>query len=294
MTELSTFRLPGTVTGSDDDVDLGRRLVAAWQADGILQIATDAVQDRKTQEAMAASRRFFHGLSLEEKSRLVSDLTYAGYIASGEEVTDGIADYSEIFTVCKDVPLDDSRVVGNWPCHGPVPWPDNDYRDAMREFMAMLGEAGEKIVFPGDILQFLTGGKLLSTPHKVLLGEDVLHGFDEVPALRVLEAPGGRLVRQPVARPLLAFDRRTGVEPADVVLRGQDEHAVVGVGADAAVDGLGPRHALHEHVHALLPRPRHDEAHPRRGQAERAQRTPVRGSSLLNGTIRSSRRAVAR
>lgn len=146
MTELRTFRLPESVTGSDDDVELGRGLIEAWQADGILQIATDAAQDRTTAEAMAASRRFFHGLSLEEKSRLVSDLTYAGYIASGEEVTDGVADYSEIFTVCKDVPLDDSRVVGKWPCHGPVPWPDDRYRDAMRNFMAMLGAAGEKIL----------------------------------------------------------------------------------------------------------------------------------------------------
>jgi isopenicillin N synthase-like dioxygenase len=273
MTGLRTFRLPAAVTGSDDDIELGRRLIAAWQADGILQIATDATQDRTTADAMAASRRFFHGLTLEEKSRLVSDLTYSGYIASGEEVTDGIADYSEIFTVCKDVPLDDARVTGKWPCHGPVPWPDESYRDAMREFMTMLGGAGERVlrltalgfglpadtftkltadgwhhmrvlrfpaksdaadrgigahtdygmlvlaaqddvgglyvrppiegedrprnwledesaagcfqdahgwnlvapvervftVFPGDVLQFITGGKLLSTPHKVLL-----------------------------------------------------------------------------------------------------------------------------
>lgn len=101
MTGLRTFRLPETVTGSDDDAELGRRLITAWQADGILQIATDAAQDRTTAAAMAASRRFFHGLTIEEKSRFVSDLTYSGYIASGEEVTDGIADYSEIFTICK-------------------------------------------------------------------------------------------------------------------------------------------------------------------------------------------------
>ncbi|GLZ36058.1 1-aminocyclopropane-1-carboxylate deaminase [Lentzea sp. NBRC 105346] len=146
MTELRTFRLPELVTGSDSDIELGRRLIAAWQADGILQIATDAVQDRKTEAAMAASREFFHGLSLEEKAKLVSDLTYAGYIASGEEVTDGVADFSEIFTVCKDVPLDDSRVQDKWPCHGPVPWPSESYRVAMNDFMGLLGEAGEKIL----------------------------------------------------------------------------------------------------------------------------------------------------
>lgn len=146
MTELRTFRLPETVTGSGSDVALGRQLIEAWQADGILQIATDAVQDRITEAAMAASRAFFHQLSLEEKSKLVSDLTYAGYIASGEEVTDGVADYSEIFTVCKDVAEDDFRVQEKWPCHGPVPWPNEQYRVAQQNFMASLGVHGEKIL----------------------------------------------------------------------------------------------------------------------------------------------------
>jgi isopenicillin N synthase-like dioxygenase len=275
MTELQTFRLPEHVTGSEADRRLGRELIQAWQGDGILQIATDPTQDLITEDAYAASRRFF-GMSSDDKTKHVSDLTYSGYIASGEEVTAGEADYSEIFTVCKDVPEHDARVQQGWPGHGPVPWPDQEYERAMRTFMTRLGEIGERLleltalglglqdqgaltrltrdgwhhmrvlrfpalsahtargigahtdygmlviaaqddvgglyirppvegehrkrnwldeestagmfedeqpwtyvrpvpsvltVFPGDILQFLTGGLLLSTPHKVRLGE---------------------------------------------------------------------------------------------------------------------------
>jgi isopenicillin N synthase-like dioxygenase len=273
MTKLRTFILPDSVTGSTVDRILGRRLVETWQEDGIFQIATTREQDRKTQEALAASRRFF-SKPLPEKAEFVSDLTYSGYIASGEEVTAGEADYSEIFTVCPDVPVDDFRVRQGWPCHGPVPWPDADYRDAMEAYLGEVGAIGQNLlalvalglglevdrltritaegwhhmrvlrfparssttergigahtdygmlviaaqdhvgglyirppvpgekrnrnwlpdesaagmyeneepwifvapeprvftVFPGDILQFLTGGQLLSTPHKVRLG----------------------------------------------------------------------------------------------------------------------------
>jgi isopenicillin N synthase-like dioxygenase len=145
MTELRTFRLPDSVDGTDSDVALGHEMVRAWQADGIFQISTDSIQELKTQAAFRASKRFFR-LPQEVKSRYVDELTYSGYIASGEEVTAGEADYSEIFTVCPDVGLDDVRVMAQWPCHGPVPWPDVDYRRTMKEFMAELGEHGEKLL----------------------------------------------------------------------------------------------------------------------------------------------------
>jgi isopenicillin N synthase-like dioxygenase len=83
---------------------------------------------------------------LAVKSNHLSDLSYSGYVASGEEVTAGQADYSEIFTVCKDLPLTDFRVGARWPCHGPVPWPDPEYRQAMLAFMDMLGAIGEKLL----------------------------------------------------------------------------------------------------------------------------------------------------
>jgi 2-oxoglutarate dioxygenase / 2-oxoglutarate/L-arginine monooxygenase/decarboxylase len=145
MTRLRTFHLPGSVNGSPRDLELAQAMVRTWQTDGIFQIATDAAQDQITQSAINASRRFFR-MPMEFKSRHVSDLTYSGYIASGEEVTAGEADYSEIFTVCKDVPPGDARVQARWPCHGPVPWPSHGYEKSMRLFMDNLGSIGEKLL----------------------------------------------------------------------------------------------------------------------------------------------------
>jgi deazaflavin-dependent oxidoreductase (nitroreductase family) len=86
VTAIQTFRLPGMVSGTESDPRLGHDLVRAWQADGIFQVATDPAQDRVVRDAMEASKRFFQ-LPMEVKARHVSDLTYSGYIASGEEVT---------------------------------------------------------------------------------------------------------------------------------------------------------------------------------------------------------------
>lgn len=145
MSELQTFHIPESVTASAADIDLGRRMIDAWRRDGIFQVATNEAQSSKTEAAFEASRRFFRQ-PMPAKARCISDLTYSGYIASGEEVTAGIADYSEIFTVCKDLPLADPRVRANWPCHGPVPWPDAAYRDSMTAFTGELGTIGEKLL----------------------------------------------------------------------------------------------------------------------------------------------------
>jgi isopenicillin N synthase-like dioxygenase len=145
VTGLRTFELPGSVDGTDADVALARRMMRAWQADGIFQVATDPDQNRKTAAAMEASRRFF-ARPAGFKSRHVSDLTYSGYVASGEEMTAGEADYSEIFTVCPDIALDDPRVQAGWPCHGPAPWPDSAFQHSMQTFMDELGSVGEKLL----------------------------------------------------------------------------------------------------------------------------------------------------
>ena len=46
MTDLQTFRLPASVERTDADLALAGRMVRAWQADGIFQIATDPAQNR--------------------------------------------------------------------------------------------------------------------------------------------------------------------------------------------------------------------------------------------------------
>jgi 2-oxoglutarate dioxygenase / 2-oxoglutarate/L-arginine monooxygenase/decarboxylase len=145
MGDLRTFQLPEMVCGTESDRKIAREMILAWQTDGIFQIATDPTQHRKTLTAIQASKRFF-GRPMDFKATHVSDLTYSGYIASGEEMTAGEADYSEIFTVCKDVAPDDPRVRAQWPCHGPVPWPDRHYRQSMQAFMEELGSLGDKLL----------------------------------------------------------------------------------------------------------------------------------------------------
>jgi len=145
MPPLKRFTIPETITSHDDCRTLGKAIIETWRTDGILEIGLTAAQDRIVDTAMAQSRRFF-AKPVEEKAKQVSDLTYSGYVACQEEQTAGESDYSEIFTVCKDLPLDDPRVEAGWPCHGPVPWPDNDYRDAMNAFLMQTGDIGERLL----------------------------------------------------------------------------------------------------------------------------------------------------
>lgn len=141
MTTLQTFELPPLVEGSDADKTLGRKLIAAWQADGICQVHATSGQQAVAARAFAASREFFR-LPLRVKAAHVSDVTYSGYVASGEEETAGVKDGSEIFTVCPDIAGNDVRVLERWPCHGPVPWPSASYAGAMKDYMAVVGDIG--------------------------------------------------------------------------------------------------------------------------------------------------------
>ena len=120
-------------------------MIDTWRKDGIFQISMTVAQDATLQNAFRASKSFFSRL-YAEKVKYVDDQSFSGYIASGEELTDGVADYSEIFTVTKDLPVTDPRVQNRWPCHGPCPWPDNNYAAMMKSLMSQLGESGEKLL----------------------------------------------------------------------------------------------------------------------------------------------------
>lgn len=143
--KLQTFLLPDKVTGGDLDKKLGKAIVKAWQQDGILQIAMKDNQQALYKAANEASQRFFKK-PYAQKAACIDSQSYAGYIASGEELTDGIADYSEIFTVTKDLPLDEPRVLEKWPCHGRCPWPDAELQSPMKQYMDSLGESGETLL----------------------------------------------------------------------------------------------------------------------------------------------------
>jgi isopenicillin N synthase-like dioxygenase len=143
--QLQTFDLPREVDVTAENRALGKAMIKAWRRDGILQIKMTPAQGNMLRRCFRTSKDFFK-LPAGEKARHVDDQSFAGYIASGEELTDGIADYSEIFTVTKDLPTSDARVQNKWPCHGPCPWPNESYKGLMNELMALLGESGEKIL----------------------------------------------------------------------------------------------------------------------------------------------------
>ena len=142
---LQTFCLPGRVTGSIGDRALGEALINAWRRDGILQIAMTSEETKLAEEAFTASKAFFNKPHAE-KAACIDSQSYGGYIASGEEITDGVADYSEIFTVTKDLDLAEPRVQKKWPCHGPTPWPDVTMKAPMTKYMDVLGQAGERLL----------------------------------------------------------------------------------------------------------------------------------------------------
>lgn len=142
---LTTFTLPQAVNGGASDIELGKQMVDTWRKDGIFQVRVIAAQARVFQSAYAESKDFFKR-SAQEKAKYVDDQSFSGYIASGEEITDGVADYSEIFTVTKDLPSTDPRVQRKWPCHGPCPWPSVPYKDIMTSLMGHFGDAGETIL----------------------------------------------------------------------------------------------------------------------------------------------------
>jgi hypothetical protein len=143
--KLETFELPHKPSASLSDQAMAKAMVKAWRRDGILQIAMSPFQQQIYTQANKASRSFFKKTPLQ-KQACVNDSSYAGYIASGEEITGGIADYSEIFTVTKDLRPTDPRVLARWPCHGPCPWLDQDLKRSMTEYMADLGSCGERIL----------------------------------------------------------------------------------------------------------------------------------------------------
>ncbi|KAF5971443.1 2-oxoglutarate-dependent ethylene succinate-forming enzyme [Fusarium coicis] len=142
---LQTFILPDEVSDTEGNRKLGKALVEAWRKDGILQISMTPEQHSLYKSANYASKRFF-GKPYAQKAACVDSQTYSGYIASGEELTDGIADYSEIFTVTKDLELDEPRVVAKWPCHGRCPWPDYEMQNPMQRYMQSLGGVGETLL----------------------------------------------------------------------------------------------------------------------------------------------------
>lgn len=149
---LPTFTLPSSISStSAHDRALGRALVAQWQREGIIQIAMSPTQRKLWADAKSASKAFF-ARPHAEKAACVDPLSYAGYIASGEEITAGIRDYSEIFTVTKDLGYEDKRVKERWPCHGPCPWPSGVDKNTGLEMKEAIGRYEKSLAQDGEVL----------------------------------------------------------------------------------------------------------------------------------------------
>src|SRR5262249_37953979 len=95
--------------------------------------------------AIRVARDFF-ALPDRVKRYFVSDLTYSGYVARGEQAAGRDDDGTEGFTVCPDLPYDDARVIEGWPGHGPVPWPSNAFRTRMLDFAAAAGAIAQRLL----------------------------------------------------------------------------------------------------------------------------------------------------
>lgn len=164
---FDTFELPSSVTHCPGDEAIGRAMIQAWRRDGILQFTMTKEQKRLRDAAFAASKRFF-SLPHKDKAACVDSQSYAGYIASGEEITDGIADYSEIFTITKDLQHDDPRVQARWPCHGPCPWAAKaNMKNPLKAYMDELNRCGNVLLGltemglglePGSLTKYTAGG----------------------------------------------------------------------------------------------------------------------------------------
>lgn len=145
VANLETFQLPEKISGSASDWGLASALIDAWRRKGVVQFALSSAQLQAYKDANAASHEFFNQ-PFSEKSTCLNGTSYSGYTASGEEVTDGIADYSEIFTVYKDSISADAASKQKWPCHGPCPWPSKTMKNAMERYMDHQGKNGQKVI----------------------------------------------------------------------------------------------------------------------------------------------------
>lgn len=145
MTHLQTFSLPDHIDASKDNALLGKDIVSSWRKNGIIEIRRTRQQEEETVRAFEENAAFFRR-NIEEKRKYVNDMTYSGYVASGEEKKSANPDFPEVFTIFPDIPMDDQRVKEKWPCHGPTNWPSDSFKEAMTAYMNSCGSIGYRLL----------------------------------------------------------------------------------------------------------------------------------------------------
>lgn len=144
---FQTFSIPDEITETTRvHIELGKELIRAFRTDGLLQIEVKQSIIDISKKAYFESENFFKNNSLSTKLGYVNDLSYSGYIGVGDEKTNNQADGSEVFTITPDIALNDRRVEEKWPCHGPVPWPAEEYKTVMTSYMSEVGKVGDNLL----------------------------------------------------------------------------------------------------------------------------------------------------
>lgn len=127
-------------------VQAGKAIIAAIERDSIIQISIEGIAPPDViKNAFKAQQNFFD-LPISTKMQAHNDLSYAGYVYSGEEETAGKRDAAEIFTVTRDYDLHDSLVEDGVPCHGPVPWPSDEFKTAMTVYSDSMRSVGDRVL----------------------------------------------------------------------------------------------------------------------------------------------------
>jgi isopenicillin N synthase-like dioxygenase len=140
-----TITLPETLGDDVTNVALGRQIIDAWRMNGIVRLRMTPKQIDVFRRAKKICKLFF-AQPTADKAKCVDERTYSGYTGSGEEITNNIEDLPEIFTVMKDIASDDERVGLRLPCHGPCPWPNEEFKSLVDALMKSLGESGKALM----------------------------------------------------------------------------------------------------------------------------------------------------
>lgn len=127
-------------------VEAGRLIVKAIQDDSIINISTKGIFSSNVIKRAYKAQKDFFSMPLKDKMACSNDMSYGGYVYSGEEDTAGKKDAAEIFTVTRDFPVHHKLVQEGIPCHGPVPWPFEEFQAAMTDYASAMRAVGDTVL----------------------------------------------------------------------------------------------------------------------------------------------------
>ena len=126
--------------------EAGQAILEAFRTDGAINVSLHGLCDTEVfPKAFAAQTEFFDQ-PMSEKTTLCNAQSYSGYAGSGEEATAGKRDAAETFTVTPGFGLGHRLVEGGVPCHGPVPWPSGEFKDAVSDSMEAMRRIGDAVL----------------------------------------------------------------------------------------------------------------------------------------------------